>query len=370
MVVTTEFIVVGLLPLLARDLTVGVERAGWLVSLFALSAATLGPAVTLLIGRWPARPVLTITLALFGAASLVSALASSYPLLAVTRAVQGALLTPFVSVTSALAAGLVDPGRAGRAIWLVGLGVVAGTTVATPIGVALADSLGWRPVFAGLGGLACVGAGLILAVTPAAGVGSETASGRQAAILQRPLVLAHLLLSALLFTAMFASYSYIAAYLEAVVGLAGPRLAAALLAFGVAGIIGNAFVVRQVDRNPTRLTAIVAACLVLSNAVLPLAGGSVVAVCGPLLLWGGAHMAAFTACQVRVMFAAADAASFAASLNIAVCNLGVALGGVLGGWVVSSLGVGLLGPVAASIGTTAAVLAFLLAPRRCPQGAA
>ncbi|MBR1217326.1 hypothetical protein JQ557_04940 [Bradyrhizobium sp. U87765 SZCCT0131] len=55
-VVASEFIVVGLLPLLAHDMDVSVTSAGHLVGAFALSASLLGPPLTLTVAA-PRRGV-------------------------------------------------------------------------------------------------------------------------------------------------------------------------------------------------------------------------------------------------------------------------------------------------------------------------
>ncbi|MCE6985076.1 MFS transporter, partial [Pseudomonas frederiksbergensis] len=45
-VLTTEFVIVGLLPGIARDLEVSVSQAGLLVTLFAFTVACFGPFLT------------------------------------------------------------------------------------------------------------------------------------------------------------------------------------------------------------------------------------------------------------------------------------------------------------------------------------
>ena len=54
-VVASEFIVVGLLPLIARDLDVPLATAGRLTGMFALSAAVAGPVLTLATSRMSPR---------------------------------------------------------------------------------------------------------------------------------------------------------------------------------------------------------------------------------------------------------------------------------------------------------------------------
>lgn len=362
--VTTEFIVVGLLPVLARDMGVPLDRAGWLVAAFALSAAVAGPVVTLAAGRWPPRLVLTLVLAVFGIGNLIAALLPGFAVMVVARSVQGALLTQFISLASAMAASVAGQRSAGRAIGQVNMGLVVGLVAAVPAGVALADLAGWRVVFAVLGASSVASAGLVLALTPRAPAGAEASPIEQTGILRDGRFLAQLAVSALLFTAMFAAYSYIAAFLEDVVGLAGTDVALALFGFGLAGIVGNWLAARAVDRDPLGLTIAVAAILVLATGTMSLAGVAGGAAVVLLAVWGAAHMAAFVACQVRVMFAAPSAPAFAAALNISVCNLGIAAGAALGGWTVTRLGSDMIGLPAAAAGAVALAVGLALRRRR------
>ncbi|MBI3524742.1 MAG: MFS transporter, partial [Betaproteobacteria bacterium] len=50
-IVTTEFVVVGLLPAMAQDLKLSLAEAGRFVTWFSLAAALLGPPLTMLAGR-------------------------------------------------------------------------------------------------------------------------------------------------------------------------------------------------------------------------------------------------------------------------------------------------------------------------------
>jgi predicted MFS family arabinose efflux permease len=55
---STEWLVVGVLDLIAADLRVSVPRAGWLVTGYALGLAVGGPVLTALTIRWDRRTVL------------------------------------------------------------------------------------------------------------------------------------------------------------------------------------------------------------------------------------------------------------------------------------------------------------------------
>lgn len=262
-VVATEFIVVGLLPFMARDLGLSLQQTGRLVTWFALSAAVFGPALTIAAGRWTPRRVVTLTLAPFALGNLLAAAVPSYPVLSTVRAVEGAVLPVFISIGNTALVNLAGPGREGRAIARVNLGVIAGIVLAVPAGVALAERTGWRAIFVGLAVLTAI-AGLIV-VTRFPRMERPGPAGMlvQAAILRRPRVQAHLLLSAVLFTAMFASYTYLAAFLEAVAGFGDKGVAATLFGFGLAGLFGNWMAGRLVDGGPSAATAGAALILVV-----------------------------------------------------------------------------------------------------------
>jgi MFS transporter, DHA1 family, inner membrane transport protein len=367
--VTVEFIVVGLLPLLARDLGVSIERAGWLVAVFALSAALLGPPATLLAGRWTPRAVLAGSLFAFGLATVMAALVPAFGVQLAARGVQGALLTLFIGLASAEAAAMAGRARAGRAVGQVNLGVVFATVFIVPLGVALADLFGWQSVFLGLGALAVFGSALLLPVMPPRRASLSAPLRDQAAMLRLGSFLAQLCLSAVVFTAMFSTYSYIAAYFEEVLRLEGREVAVWLLGFGLAGLAGNWLAMRWVDRSPMGLTLVVALALVAALLALGLSGGSRLFALPPLALWGAAHTAAFVACQVRVMAAAPAAPAFAAALNISLCNLGIALGAGLGGWIVARQGIEMLWLGGAAVGAVSLGFGLALWLRsRPPEG--
>ena len=359
-IVTTEFIVIGLLPLLAGDLDVTLGEAGWLVSVFAISAAVAGPALTLIAGRWSPRTFLTLSAIVFGLCNLIAAIFPSFTVLLVMRAIQGSLLTPFVSIASATAAAGASEQRTGQAIGQVNMGTVIGIVVIVPAMVSLAEMASWQVVLAVLGAFTILAAGMVAANTPGGQMTSPPSFVQQTDIMRRPDFLAHLLLSTLLFTAMFAAYSYIAAYLEVIIGLSGADVAFALFGFGLAGIGGNWLASRFVDRDPTALTLVVALLITLTTAGLSIATTHWIIATLILGFWGAAHMAAFVACQVRVMFAGRDAPAFAGALNISVCNLGIAAGAIWGGWFISRFGLAMIGWASAMVGIAALATAWML----------
>src|SRR3981081_4448449 len=88
-VMTTEFIIVGLLPSMAADLGVSVSQAGLLVSLFALTVAAAGPFLTARLVGYERKKLFIFTLLLFALSNLVMKAAEGRPALGASLNISG-----------------------------------------------------------------------------------------------------------------------------------------------------------------------------------------------------------------------------------------------------------------------------------------
>lgn len=358
-IVTTEFVVVGLLPAMAKDLNLSITEAGWFVTWFALAAALLGPPLTMLAGRCDPRRVLIAAAIVFAAGNLAIAWAPHYSIVVAVRLLQGCALPAAASVAVVAATRLAGAEREGWAVSRVNIGVVTATVLGVPAGAIAADYAGWPASFVGLALLGLLSAGLVAVWFPRMEIAKQPSMLTEASLLWRPGFLMHLSLSCILFAGMFAGYTYIAALLGAVANLDGSTIGWALMGFGLAGAFGNWIAGLVVDRDPLAATAWVAFALAFAMAVVAPAGESLSSLLGLVVgLWGAAHMAAFVITQVRVMRAGREAAAFALSLNISVCNLGIGLGATLGGRIVHHYGVGAVGYVGAATAAAALLIAI------------
>ena len=222
------------------------------MSWFALSSALLGPIATMAVRQYQPRYVLVATLLAFALGNLTIALVPGYAIIILVRVVQGMMLPVFVSVANAALAELAGPGRRGEVIALVNVGTVAVSVAGLPAGVALANHFGWGVTFSGLAVLGMVAAAAVgvtfpsmrtarpTSTSPAASARASTTEPMhaQVAILGEPAVQGHLP-PAMLFTAMFAAYTYLAAFLQIVAALEGGGVVLALMGFGAAGLVGN-----------------------------------------------------------------------------------------------------------------------------------
>lgn len=360
-ILTTEFLIVGLLPGLARDLDVTVSQAGLLVTLFAFTVAATGPLLTALMANIERKRLFIGVLILFGLSNALAMAAPNIWVMAVARFVPALALPVFWSLASATAVELVGPARAGRAISLVAFGIVAATVFGIPIGVLISDAFGWRAAFGVLSAVAFAKALLLWIAFPSTRIQSEDVKlVTQLRILRKPIVVGHVLLSLLVFTGMFTAYTYLADMLERLAGFNGQIVGWTMMAFGAVGLIGNTVGGRLVDRSPLGATALFSALMAAGLATLVPVIHSHGLLAAALAVWGIAQAALFIVCHVRLMKSAPEAPAFAASLNISGANIGIGLGAVVGGRVIDTYGLAALGGAAAIIVAVSVGLAIAL----------
>lgn len=357
-IVTTEFLIVGLLPALARDLRISVSAAGQLVTLFAFTVMLFGPLLTGLLSHIERKRLFVVILLIFAVSNALAAMAPNIWVLALARFIPALLLPVFWGTASETVGQLAGSLRAGRAVSTVYLGISAALLFGIPLGTLAAHAFGWRIAFALLAGLSLVMAVLIATFMPTLELPPRMRLVEQARILKDPRFVAHVGLSVLIFTAMFTAYTYLADTLETLVGVAPARVGWWLMGFGAIGLIGNWLGGRAVERSPLGATATFVAILGVGMA----ASVSLASVRGwfeiPFVLWGVAYTALFPICQVRVMRVASHAQALAGTLNVSAANAGIGLGAIIGGLVIPHGGLGTVGYLATAI----AALALLTIP--------
>lgn len=360
-VLTTEFVIVGLLPAMARDLLVTVPQAGLLVTLFAFTVATFGPFLTAYCSRFNRKRLFVGILILFGLSNALAALAPDIAVMGVARLIPALGLPVFWALASETAVDIVGPQFAGRAIARIGFGIVCATVFGIPVGTLISDAFGWRTAFAALSALAFAKALLLTVYLPDTVVKKEPVSMlSQFGILRNPLMQGHVLLSVLVFSGMFTAYTYLADMLERLAGFDGSLVGWCLMGFGAVGLLGNSLGGRMVDRHPLIASLVFCAFMVVGMVAVVPSIHSWFALALALSVWGTTQAALFLVSHVRLIKAAPQAPAFAASLNIAGANLGIGIGAIIGGRVIDHLGLGRVGFAAAGIIVLAILLAWVL----------
>jgi DHA1 family inner membrane transport protein len=370
---TTEFVVVGLLPTTAADLSVSVPTAGLLVTGYALGVALGGPVITSAARRLRHKKTL-IGLALFFAAGhLVMASAPNFAMLIAVRLLTASAHGAFFGLGSVVAASVVRPDQRGRAISIMMTGVTSANVIGVPGGTFIGQHTSWRVVFL-IVALIAGAAALAVKVTVPATAGARLDGAEQAAPVDwRPVCLA-LVTTVIGYGAIFIPFTFFSPYLTRITGLPLGTVTLLLLVFGIASAMGTIIGGPAGDRWPT--LAVPAALLGLTAVLLGVWQGAHVGWLVTLLMlgWGLTGFALVPLMQSRVVGLAGGGA-FASTLNIAAFNIGTAGGAALGGILVANGRLGTLPVIAAVLTATAAALAVLnnravQHPKRVPERSA
>lgn len=140
---TTEFVIMGLLPEVARDLQVSIPSAGWLISGYALGVAIGAPIMALLTARLPRKKTLLLLMVIFIFGNIMCALGYSYDFLMLARIITALCHGAFFGIGAVVAANLVAPNRRASAVALMFTGLTLANVLGVPLGTALGQALGW-----------------------------------------------------------------------------------------------------------------------------------------------------------------------------------------------------------------------------------
>ncbi|CAM5683185.1 MFS transporter [Streptomyces avidinii] len=364
--VLSELLPVGALTEIGGDLGVSTGTTGLLVVVPGLAAAVSAPVLTVASRGFDRRPVLWGLAALTAVADLVCALSRDLGTMLAGRLLLGLALGGFWAVGAAIAPRLVGPESTHRASSLVTAGISVGTVASLPLAALAARSTGWWTAFwaAGLLGLAALAAQIRwLPPLPA-----DSAVGWRdlAAVPRIPAARIGLLATVFVFLGHFASYTYIAPYLERHAHYGAGAAAALLLGYGLAGIAGNFLAAAALARSVRATVAVSAAALAAVAALLPVAADSAVLVAFLVLLWGAAFGALPLSLQTTMAQAVPRAPERGLAVFVTTVQVSLATGSLLGGLVVDGYG------ISASLGLGAALAACAVAlvaaaPARRPQ---
>ncbi|SFL60856.1 MFS transporter, DHA1 family, arabinose polymer transporter [Bradyrhizobium sp. NFR13] len=328
---TTEFVIMGLLPDVARSLSVTIPQAGHLVSGYAMGVVIGAPIVAMATAGIPRKTALLALMALFTIGNLGCALAPDYWLLMTARVVTAFAHGAFFGIGAVVASNLVPREQRTQAISLMFAGLTLANVLGVPFGTALGQAAGWRAAFWAVVAIGIFAFLAIARFVPSGMPGTRGGLAKEFRALGRWPVLLPMLISTIASVSMFSLFTYITPLLEEVTGLTPHGVTGALLAIGVGLTIGNLIGGRLADRN--LLSTIIGAfvCLVIVLGALALVVHMALPTLALLILWGGIAFALVSPLQIWVVDAATDAPNLASTLNQGAFNLGNATGAWIGG---------------------------------------
>lgn len=335
---TGAFVLSGILAPIARDLGVSVATAGQAMTAYALASALLAPLVIVATGHWPRKRAILLSLGLFGAGAALCAAAPGFGTLIAGRVLMG-IGSMFSAVASGVVVSIVAAHLRGRALSVSFLGMSLSYAIGLPLGAWMGFAWGWRtPVWAVVA--ACVlMAALLVAMLPARiDAPGATFRGLGAAARQ-PAVLRVWLRTLLYFIAIFSVFSYVGPVMQALNPITPGQLSAVLVAFGLSGMAGTMSGGWAADRfGPIAALKVQMLVLVTMMVLVPFTKGHLAATVAVFVVWGVAGFGMMTPQQLLLTRAAPQQAPLLLSLNGSMLYVGTALGAIVSGAFVATLG--------------------------------
>ncbi|MFC3886070.1 MFS transporter [Bacillus songklensis] len=340
---TTEFISVGLLPLIAQDLKITVTTAGLTVSLYALGVTFGAPILTSLTSNMSRKSLLLWIMIIFIVGNSIAASAASIGILLVARVISALSHGVFMSIGSTIAADLVPENRRASAIAIMFTGLTVATVTGVPFGTFIGQLFGWRTSF-----MAIVVVGIIALIANSMLVPSDLRKGTrttfrdQFKLITNGRLLLLFIITALGYGGTFVVFTYLSPLLQDITGFKEGTVALILLVYGVAIAIGNVIGGKAANRNPIGalfyMFIVQAVVLFILMFTAPFKAAGLITI----ILMGLLAFMNVPGLQVYVVMLAErfvpSAVDVASAINIAAFNAGIAIGSYLGGVITDSIG--------------------------------
>ncbi|WP_213979587.1 MFS transporter [Sphingomonas sp. dw_22] len=327
---TTEFATMSLVPYFSAGLHIDEPTAGHAISAYALGVVVGAPLLAVASAKLPRRTLLILLMTAFALFNGLSALAPSYHWMLLFRFLSGLPHGAYFGIAALVAASLVPVDRRSQAVGRVLLGLTIATVIGVPLANWLGQAVGWRWGFAVVAVLALLTVALVAAFAPHDRPQAGASPLRELGALANGQVWLTLGISAIGFGGLFCVYTYVASTLLEVTGTPATTIPIILAVFGVGMTAGNLIVPRFADRALMPTGAVLLLGSAVSLALYPFAAPHFWSICLDVFAIGftGALGAVL---QTRLMDVAGDAQALAAALNHSAFNTANALGPWLGG---------------------------------------
>lgn len=357
---STEFISVGVMPLIIKTFNVSLSTAGLTVSVYAAGVMIGAPIFTVLTSRIPRKVLLLSIMLTFIAGNLITAIAPTFIILLAGRVVAAFAHGLFMSVATVIAANVVDASRRASAIATMFTGLTVATVTGVPLGTFIGQHASWRISFIVIALIGLVGlvanAFLVPKELP---MPAKMLPGSLMRTVKAPAVLLSLAVTAIGYGASFPVYSYLTTII-ADQGWSDAASVIILIVYGLAVAIGNTLGGKFANKSPLK------ALMMMFGAMIPMMllmlvglqsqvfGLILIVVLGLLAYMNVPGLQLFTM-QAAEKYTPGDV-QMASAFNISAFNLGIMIGSYVGGIVADGYGL-YLTPIA---GVVMAVIALAL----------
>ena len=330
-----EFVMMGILPDVAKDLGISIPVAGHFISAYALGVC-VGAPVLILARKHPLKHILLAVVTLMMVGNTCAALAPNYWVLLLARFISGLPHGAYFGVASIVAEKLADKGKGSEAVSIMIAGMTIANLFGVPLGTSLSNSISWRVTFLLVG---CWGVIILYYIwrwVPHVEGLKDTGFKGQFRFLKTPAPWLILGATALGNGGVFCWYSYINPLLTEVSGFTAESITALMVLAGFGMVVGNLVSGRLSDRYTpgkvgTTVQAMICIVLLLIFFLSPYPWLSALLMC----LCTAGLFAVSSPEQVLIIRVAKGGEMLGAACVQVAFNLGNAIGAYVGGLAIS-----------------------------------
>lgn len=333
---TAEFMIMGLLPEVARTTQVDIPTAGHFISAYAAGVVIGAPVLAVLTARIPRKTLLISFMLFYALGNAASAAMPSYYPFMFLRFISGLPHGIYFGVAAIAAASMVPSEERPRAIGNVMLGLTVATLVGAPGSTWIGQLVGWQAAFIVVSAIALLAVAMIWRYVPYIPTAVGASPLRELGALKSGQMWLLLMIIAIGSGGLFSVFSYIKPILVNVSGVPLAAVPFVLPLFGLGMVAGNLIGPRiALKLGLMRAIFVTMMWSIMAFLVFHFMAQSAVGGAIATFLIGTSFMSQ-PSIQTRIINVSANAPTLAASLMHSAFNLANAIGAYAGGLVIAA----------------------------------
>ena len=328
----TEFVMMGLLPDIAKDLNVTIPQAGYLISAYALGVVIGAPLLVMIAGKFPPKKILIALMIMFTAFNALSAFAPNFDLLFISRLLSGLPHGAFFGVGSVVASRIAEKGKAAQAVSMMFAGLTIANVLGVPLGTFIGHNFSWRFSFAVV---AVVGLITLLSLKywlPALPANKNRDLKAELSFFKKQEAWLIIIMISIGTGGLFTWYSYIAPLMTDVAGFSAGSVTYIIMLAGLGMLFGNFIGGYLADKfSPAKASVALLLTMVITLIVVHFVSYNPVLALIMTFITGAVSFALAAPIQMLMITSAKGSEMLAASASQASFNIGNALGAFFGG---------------------------------------
>ncbi|MDV2468970.1 MFS transporter [Acinetobacter chinensis] len=341
---TTEFVAMGLIQEISKDLNLSIPVTGHFISAYALGVTVGAPVIAILAAQVPRKILLTGLMLFYGIANAMTALTDQYSTVLISRFIAGLPHGAYFGIAALVVAEYAGKNRRASAVAKLMLGLNLATVIGVPFATWLGQNYGWRSGFEFSASLAFLTVVAISFCVPQIAVDRSASIINELKGLRNLRMWMTLAVGAIGFGGLFSVYSYVSPILTEYTQQNITVVPFALAIIGMGLVTGGLVAGYFADKNLNRAIVVILLSNACSYLICALSMQNIYTAYAGLFLVSFSIAGLAPLLQTRLMDVAGNAQGLAASLNHSAFNIANAVGAFLGGWVIAE-GMGWLAPI-------------------------